>query len=168
MTTLSKQTQVALQVGGQSLQVFSLKKLAAVTQKPLHRLPYSIRILVENLLRNLDGYKVKEQDVRHALEWNPKAQERAEIPFMPARVVMQDLTGVAAVVDLAAMRDAFQKAGGDPQKINPLVDTALVVDHSVQVDYYGTPTALAQNVGISAEQRTIWVAQMGSECVGGF
>ena len=150
--TLASQTQTALTIDHQVVQVYSLKKLAKCTSQNVTRLPYSIRILLENLLRNVDGYKVKEQDVMNVLKWQPQAKDRPEIPFMPARVVMQDLTGVAAVVDLASMREAFQKAGGDPERINPLVDTALVVDHSVQVDYFGTPTALAQNVGLEYQR----------------
>lgn len=137
---------------GQVLTVYNLSKLSKVAGKPVHRLPYSIRILVENLLRNIDGYKVKESDLLNALSWNAQDADRPEIPFMPARVVMQDFTGVPAVVDLASMRDAFQKAGGDPDKINPLVDTALVIDHSVQVDSFGKPTSLKYNVELEYER----------------
>lgn len=147
MSTFSKQMQTQVTLSeGRRVVVHSLKKLEAQTGKKVSKLPYSIRILVENLLRNIDDYKVKEQDVHNALNWEAKAESRPEIPYMPARVVMQDFTGVPAVVDLASMRDAFQKAGGNPDKINPLVDTALVIDHSVQVDYFGNQTALKKNV----------------------
>lgn len=137
---------------GKEVVIYSLDKLEKLTGKKISRLPYSIRILVENLLRNIDGKKVKETDVLKALNWKASDKTRDEIPFMPARVVMQDFTGVPAVVDLAAMRDAVKKVGGDPAKINPLVDTALVIDHSVQVDAYGTPKALTQNVDLEFQR----------------
>ena len=137
---------------GQEINVFSLKKLAKATGKKINKLPYSIRILVENQLRNVDGKKVTEADVIKVLDWDPKASKRPEIPYMPARVVMQDFTGVPAVVDLAAMRNAMKVMGGDPNRINPLVETALVIDHSVQVDYYGTPDALNRNVDIEFQR----------------
>lgn len=136
----------------QAVQVYSLKKLNAEADHKISKLPYSIRILVENLLRNLDGKLVKEQDVINAMNWQSKADQRKEVAYMPARVVMQDFTGVPAVVDMAAMRDAFQKEGGDPQRINPMVDTALVVDHSVQVDYFGSEQALKQNVELEYQR----------------
>lgn len=137
---------------GKNVDVYSLPALARETGKKIERLPYSIRILVENLLRNLDGKKVKETDVLNALNWDPKAKIRPEVPFMPARVVMQDFTGVPGVVDLTAMRDVVKKMGGDPQKINPLVDTALVIDHSVQVDFAGNATSLSQNIALEFER----------------
>ncbi len=137
---------------GAEVQVYSLNLLAQESGKKLTRLPYSIRILVENLLRNLDGKKVKEGDVLNALNWEAHAKLRPEIPFMPARVVMQDFTGVPAVVDLASMRDAVKKMGGNPDRINPLVDTALVVDHSVQVDYAGDASALGKNIELEFER----------------
>jgi len=131
---------------GQSIVVYSLKALAKKSGKDISRLPYSIRILAENQLRNVDDKKVHEADILKVLNWDPKAKQRPEIPYMPARVVMQDFTGVPAVVDLAAMRDAMKTMGGSPNRINPLVETALVIDHSVQVDYYGNVNALSQNV----------------------
>lgn len=137
---------------GRSIGVYSLESLALKTGKSLKRLPYSIRILVENLLRNVDGKKVKEEDVLHALNWQPQASQRSEVPYMPARVVMQDFTGVPAVVDLAAMRDAVQKQGGDAQKINPLVETVLVVDHSVQVDFSGNSEAMEKNIDLEFQR----------------
>lgn len=131
---------------GQEVKIYSLPALEKATGKSLRRLPYSIRILVENMLRNVDERKVKEEDVLNTLNWEAKAKIRPEIPFMPARVVMQDFTGVPAVVDLASMRDAVKKLGGNADKINPLVDTALVVDHSVQVDFFGDENALRENI----------------------
>ncbi len=112
----------------------------------LSALPFSIRVLVENALRNLDGYLVTEDDVRAAANWSPNSQSPKEFPFMPARVLMQDFTGVPAVVDLAAMRSAMARNGGDYRKVNPIVPVDLVIDHSVQVDYYGTPAAFRLNV----------------------
>lgn len=137
---------------GKEVVIYSLEKLEAVSGKSINRLPYSIRILLENQLRNIDNKKVKEDDVLKVLDWDSKAQMRPEIPFMPARVVMQDFTGVPAVVDLASMRDAVRKAGGDPARINPLVDTAMVVDHSVQVDFYGNKDSEAKNVELEYQR----------------
>ncbi len=112
----------------------------------VRRLPFSIKILVENLLRKLDGEIVNEDDVRNIARWEKTYEVPVEIPFHPARVLMQDFTGVPAVVDLAAMRDAMKEQGGDPEKINPLVPVDLVVDHSVQVDWYGTNQCQRLNV----------------------
>ena len=109
-------------------------------------LPFSIRVLLENALRNLDGYLVTENDVSNVVSWKPMEQSAKEFPFMPARVLMQDFTGVPAVVDLAAMRTAMAKNGGDYRKVNPIVPVDLVIDHSVQVDYFGTPSAFKLNV----------------------
>ena len=104
----------------------------------LGRLPYSLRILLENLLRHEDGKSVTADDIEFLANWDPKATPSREIAYMPARVLMQDFTGVPAIVDLAAMRDAMKQLGGDPEKINPLQPAELVIDHSVQVDEYGT------------------------------
>ncbi|MBL9087584.1 MAG: aconitate hydratase AcnA [Planctomycetia bacterium] len=112
------------------------------------RLPYSLRVVLEALLRQVDGFTVTEQDVLALAAWDAKAPATAEVPFTPARVVLQDFTGVPCVVDLAAMRDAMKRLGGDPRKINPLVPVDLVIDHSVQVDAFGTAGALAKNVEI--------------------
>jgi len=115
-------------------------------------LPFSIRILVENLLRKLDGRIVTKEDVLKIAGWKKRYDEPVEIPFHPARVLMQDFTGVPAVVDLAAMRDAIKDLGGDPVKINPLVPVDLIIDHSVQVDYFGTHDALQKNVAREYER----------------
>jgi len=116
------------------------------------RLPYSIRILLEAVLRTCDGFSVTAEDVRNVAAWQPTAAPEVEIPFKPARVVLQDFTGVPAVADLAAMRDAMQHLGGNPRQINPLIPVDLVIDHSVQVDYFGTPDALSKNVALEFER----------------
>ncbi len=118
----------------------------------ISRLPYSIRILLEAVVRNCDGYVVHAEDVKSLAGWQAAAPARVEIPFMPARVVLQDFTGVPAVVDLAAMRSAMKRLGGDPNKINPLIPADLVIDHSVQVDRFGTAEALDQNVELEFQR----------------
>ena len=131
---------------------YSLQKLEAAGVGKVSRLPFSIRILLEAVLRNCDGYIVSEQDVRNLANWNAAKPAEVEIPFMPARVVLQDFTGVPCVVDLAAMRDGMKTLGGDPKKINPLIPVDLVIDHSVQVDTFGTLDALSKNVEIEFER----------------
>jgi len=118
----------------------------------MDRLPFSIKILVENLLRKLDGRVVRKEELLKIARWQKQYQEPVEIPYHPARVLMQDFTGVPAVVDLAAMRDAVKGLGGDPKKINPLVPVDLIVDHSVQVDYFGSRDALTKNVAKEYER----------------
>jgi aconitate hydratase len=118
----------------------------------LDRLPFSIKILLEGVLRSVDGELVTEQDVRNLARWSAATLPEAEVPFMPARVLLQDLTGVPAVVDLASMRAAVKRLGGDPRRINPLVPVDLVIDHSVQVDVAGTADALKQNMDIEFER----------------
>src|SRR5262245_62255993 len=118
----------------------------------LARLPFPIRVLLESVLRNVDGELVTDDDVRSLAAWNAAAPRDVELPFMPARVILQDFTGVPAVVDLASMRAAVKRLGGDPRKINPLVPVDLVVDHSVQVDYYATPEALQKNADLEFER----------------
>src|SRR3989475_2708329 len=112
------------------------------------RLPVSLRIILESLLRNLDGKRVREPDVRALASWQPKAERTEEIPFVVARVLLQDFTGVPLVVDLAAMRSAVDKVKKPPKLIEPLVPVDLVVDHSVQVDFARTPDALQLNMGM--------------------
>jgi aconitate hydratase len=114
----------------------------------LTRLPYSLRILLENLLRHEDGHTVTDDDIRFLAHWNPKAEPSREIAYMPARVLMQDFTGVPAIVDLAAMRDAMRALGGNPEKINPLQPAELVIDHSVQVDEFGSSNAYDLNAAL--------------------
>ena len=130
--------------GGKSLKYYSLKKLEEAGVGPISKLPFSIRILLESVLRNCDGYAFTEDHVKQLANWTPNG-ERKETPYKPARVVLQDFTGVPAIVDLAAMRDAMKELGGDPSKINPLVRCDLVIDHSVQVDHAGKKDALSLN-----------------------
>ena len=134
----------ALRVGNRSLEIFRLAAMQAAGL-PIERLPFSLKILLENLLRREDGASVTRQQIEAVARWQAEAEPACEIAFMPARVIMQDFTGVPAVVDLAAMRTATQRAGGDPTRINPLLPAELVIDHSVQVDEYGHPQALARN-----------------------
>ncbi len=135
-----------IEVNGEQLAFYDINRLEAKGIAKVSHLPFSIKILVENLLRKLDGFVVKEEDLKAIANWQKKYDSPVEIPHHPARVLMQDFTGVPAVVDLAAMRDAMAAMGGDPGKINPLVPVDLIVDHSVQVDRYGTPDALEYNV----------------------
>ena len=128
---------------------YSYASLARLGQRfDIKRLPYSMKILLENLLRHEDGVNVTAKEIEAVANWNAKAEPDTEISFMPARVVLQDFTGVPCVVDLAAMRDAVVKLGGDANQINPLAPAELVIDHSVQVDVYGSESALEQNVEI--------------------
>jgi len=136
-----------------SVQIHRLDRLEKSLGTPLQRLPYSIKVLLEAALRTCDGYQVTEADVRRIASWKPAPSEPTqEIPFKPARVILQDFTGVPCVVDLAAMRDAVQRLGGDPKKINPLVPVDLVIDHSVQVDVFGNVIALERNAEIEFER----------------
>ena len=145
----------------------ALYRLSALEQAGvapgLSRLPLSIRVLLEAALRNLDGELVTEDDVRRLAAWNAAAPAQGELPFMPARVLLQDFTGVPAVVDLAAMREAMQRLGGDPTKINPLVPVDLVIDHSVQVDEFGTAEAFEPQRRSSSTSAT---ASATSSCAG--
>jgi aconitate hydratase len=131
-----------------TLQIFRLDRLEQSLGLSLQRLPYSIRVLLEAALRTCDGYQVTEDDVKRLAAWDGARGEPVEIPFKPARVILQDFTGVPCVVDLAAMRDAVKRLGGDPKKINPLVPVDLVIDHSVQVDVFGSNAALEKNAEI--------------------
>ncbi|HTW18818.1 MAG TPA: aconitate hydratase [Mycobacteriales bacterium] len=136
-----------LAVGGRDLAIYQLDAVDGSA-----RLPYSLKVLLENLLRNEDGHNVTAEQVRALAGWDPSAEPDTEIQFTPARVVMQDFTGVPCVVDLAAMREAMQALGGDPKKINPLVPTELVIDHSVIVDVFGAPDAFERNAALEFER----------------
>ena len=138
-----------LAVGGATYEIFRLSKL---DPKAVERLPFSLRILLENLLRHEDGRVVKKEDVEALLGWDPKKEPDTEIAFHPARVLLQDFTGVPAVADLAAMREALARMGGDPKKINPLQPADLVIDHSVQVDRFGSSDALQANADLEFER----------------
>ncbi len=135
---------LGLTSGGRSYTIYRLPALAA-RGFDLSRLPFSLKILLENLLRREDGVNVTAADIEFLARWDAKAQPSREIAYMPARVLMQDFTGVPAIVDLAAMRDAIKTLGGDPERVNPLAPAELVIDHSVQVDEYGTPAAYEAN-----------------------
>ena len=134
--------------GGQAVQIYSLPALENSGFTGVSRLPYSMKILLENLLRREDDAFVKADDIRALAQWNATAALEQEISFMPARVLLQDFTGVPCVVDLAAMRDAIISLGGDPDRVNPLQPVELVIDHSVQVDYFGRSDAFALNAGL--------------------
>jgi len=143
-----------LKVDGASYSYFDIRELSKQGLGEIDRLPYSIRILVENLLRKLDGKIVEEKDLRAITSWQKSYDSPVEIPYHPARVLMQDFTGVPAVVDLAAMRDAVKSLGGDPSKVNPRVPVELVADHSVQVDFSGTSLSLTSNVAMEYERNS--------------
>src|SRR2546423_7524079 len=131
-------TRATLQLGRGAAVVYRLSELARQGVAELDRLPFSIRVLLENALRHCGRGLVSEAHVQDLAAWSPARQHRGEVPFMPARVVLQDFTGVPCVVDLAAMRDAMARMQGDPSRINPVVPCDLVIDHSVQGDYYGS------------------------------
>jgi aconitate hydratase len=146
----SYDAKATLTVGGRDYEIFRLDALQA--SYDIARLPFSLKVLLENLLRNEDGESIRAQDIEALARWDAKAEPATEISFTPARVIMQDFTGVPAVVDLAAMRDAMSDMGGDPRKINPLVPAELVIDHSVQVDVFGSSLAFARNAELEFER----------------
>jgi aconitate hydratase len=141
-------TRTELSVGGLTARYFSLRALEKNGYPESARLPYSLKILLENVLRHEDGRFVKPADVEALARWDVKSPVQKEIAFSPARVLLQDFTGVPAVVDLAAMRDGIARLGGDPGKVNPLQPVELVIDHSVQVDYFGQPNAFQLNADL--------------------
>ncbi len=148
----SFQTLSTLECNRQKYHFYHLQKLPKSAK--VDRLPFSLKILLENLLRKEDGNVVQKRDIDALLHWDPKATPNQEIAFTPARVLLQDFTGVPAVVDLAAMRDAMKKLNGDPNKINPLSPVDLVIDHSVMVDHFGTDKSFQQNVNIEYERNS--------------
>jgi aconitate hydratase len=145
-------TRKTLRVGNQSYDIYRLDLLDKSGFKNVSKLPVSLKVLLENLLRHEDRHHVNKGDIEALANWSPKAKQDKEIAFMPARVLMQDLTGVPAVVDLAAMREAMKRLGGDPNKINPLAPVDLVIDHSVQVDYFGNSDAFHKNSEIEFQR----------------
>ncbi|MGZ4176838.1 MAG: aconitate hydratase AcnA [Solirubrobacteraceae bacterium] len=149
-TPNSFDAKATLSVGDATYDIYRLDALQSTFD--IARLPFSLKILLENLLRNEDGESIRAQDIEALATWNAKDEPSKEIAFTPARVVMQDFTGVPAIVDLAAMRDAMKTMGGDPNKINPLVPAELVIDHSVQVDAYGSPQAFQRNAELEFER----------------
>ncbi|MGE5624280.1 MAG: aconitate hydratase AcnA [Bacillota bacterium] len=146
----SFKSRATLLVGGRNFEIFKLDVLEA--KYKVSRLPYSLKILLENMLRLEDGVSVTKADIEALASCDPRKLPQKEIAFTPARVILQDFTGVPAVVDLAAMRDAMKKLGGDPKKINPLCPAELVIDHSVMVDYFGTKDAFALNAKLEFER----------------
>ena len=145
-------SRATLDVDGTAYTIFRLDALQKLKGSTAARLPFSLRILLENLLRNEDGAFVKREDIEGLATWNVKAGDEREIAFRTSRVLLQDFTGVPAVVDLAAMRDAITRLGGDPTRINPLQPVDLVIDHSVQVDEYGRDAAFLINVDMEYER----------------
>ncbi|MFV0436348.1 MAG: aconitate hydratase AcnA [Desulfopila sp.] len=143
-----------LDVNGTQYSYYDIFALDRANIGKISRLPYSIRILVENLLRKRDGQIVKDEDIKAIANWQTSYDAPVEIPYHPARVLMQDFTGVPAVVDLAVMRDAVRDLGGDPTRVNPQVPVELVVDHSVQIDYSGTCQSLEQNVAMEYQRNS--------------
>ncbi len=141
-----------LKVGNQSYKIYRLDRLEKAGFKSFSQLPVSLKVLLENLLRHEDNRLVTKADIETLAGWNPKVRKEKEIAFMPARVLTQDLTGVPAIVDLAVMREAMKRMGGNPKKINPLAPVDLVIDHSVQVDHFGSPDAFHQNSQIEYER----------------
>ena len=142
-----------LTVGTKKYIIYSLPAAEKNGLKGISALPFSMKVLLENLLRAEDGTTVKKADIEAVVDWmTDKGKAGKEIAFRPARVLMQDFTGVPAVVDLAAMRDAMKALGGNPQKINPLVPVDLVIDHSVIVDEFGSAKALKKNVELEYER----------------
>ncbi len=145
-------SRAALRVGDAEYQIHRLDALERSGVGHVDRLPFSLKVLLENLLRREDGRAVSDEDIRALAGWTPGESEEREVAFMPARVLLQDFTGVPAVVDLAAMRDAMRDLGGDPKRINPLQPAALVIDHSVQVDHFGSTEAFALNANLEMER----------------
>jgi len=145
-------TRQALSIDDQTYDIFRLDLLTKAGFNNVPRLPVSLKVLLENLLRQEDNHHVNKADIEALARWNPSAKPDKEIAFMPARVLMQDLTGVPAVVDLAAMREAMKRLGGDPKRINPLAPVDLVIDHSVQVDYFGSPDAFQKNAQLEFDR----------------
>ena len=152
-TTMNSFNSLAeLPINGEVFHFYSLPGLEQQGVGSISRLPYSLRILLENLLRHEDGTVVKQDDILALAKWDPAKMRDHEIAFLPARVLLQDFTGVPCVADLAAMRDAVQRMGGDPVKVNPLQPVELVIDHSVQVDYFGSASAFGQNAQLEFER----------------
>ena len=142
----------SFETGNGPAAIYRLSRLEDAGLGEISKLPYSVRILLEAVLRCCDGYVVTQEDVKKLASWQAAAPAKSEIPFLPSRVVLQDFTGVPAVVDLAAMRSAMARMGGDPDKINPLIPVDLVIDHSVQVDRFGTLNSLEANVDLEFQR----------------
>ena len=159
-------SRATLTSGSKSYTIFRLPALSA-RGFDLGRLPFSLKILLENLLRREDGVNVTADDIEFLAKWDAKAEPSREIAYMPARVLMQDFTGVPAIVDLGAMRDAIKTLGGDPERVNPLVPAELVIDHSVQVDEFGTAAGVRSQFAarVSAQPRALRIFEVGPDRV---
>ena len=158
MTANSFGSRATIEAGGASHEIYRLDAVAGSES-----LPYSLKILLENLLRNEDGVNITEAHINALASWDAKKEPDTEIQFTPARVILQDLTGVPAVVDLAAMREAMESLGGDPTKINPLIPAELVIDHSVVADVFGRPDAFEKQRRSLSSSAT---ASASSSCAG--
>ncbi len=145
ITEIQNNLREKINIKDDTASIYNLKKLKDLGFGDIEILPYSIRVLLENVIRNLDGEVVTEENFLALSKWVPNQKDKKEIPYKPSRVLLQDFTGVPAVVDLAALRSAVKRAAGDPNKINPIIPVDLVIDHSIQVDYYGTNEALKLN-----------------------
>ena len=145
-------SRTSFELNGKTYNYYRLAALEEAGIAEVSRLPYSIKVLLESVLRQHDGYVIKDEHVEELAKWGKNANKEAEVPFKPSRVILQDFTGVPVVVDLAALRSAMSEMGGDPDKINPDVPVDLVVDHSVQVDSYGTPESLGINTKLEFER----------------
>lgn len=136
-----------LKAAGKDFDYYNIANLDGIDH-----LPYSLKVLVENLVRNIDGANITDEHVKTLLDWDPNAEPSHEIQFTPSRVIMQDFTGVPCIVDLATMRDAVKELGGDPEVINPQVQSDMVIDHSVQIDKYGIANAVQENMDIEYQR----------------
>ncbi|ETX04675.1 MAG: hypothetical protein ETSY2_27450, partial [Candidatus Entotheonella gemina] len=146
------EARTTLETGGGPVVMYRLNKLEEMGLGDVSRMPYSIKVLLESVLRQCDGFTITEDDVRHLAGWQPSTATAFEVPFKPARVLLQDFTGVPAVVDLATLRSAMAKLGEDPRRINPEIPVDLVVDHSVSIDRFGSMLAIAQNAELEFER----------------
>lgn len=143
-------SRASFEVNGKQYNFYRLAAIEEAGIANVSRLPYSIKVLLESVLRQYDGYVIKEDHVDQLAKWGADVDPNAEVPFKPSRVVLQDFTGVPVVVDLASLRSAMKEMGGDANEINPAIPVDLVIDHSVQVDKYGTATALQANMNVNS------------------
>ena len=158
MSKNSFKAKTTLEVAGKSYEVFDITSFKEAVD-----LPFSLKVLLENLLRTEDGANITAEQIKKLAAWDPKAEPDTEIQFTPARVIMQDFTGVPCIVDLATMREAIADLGGDPAKVNPLSPAELVIDHSVIADLFGTKDAFEKNVDIEFSA----IKSVIASCVGG-
>ena len=145
-------SRTSFDLNGKTYNYYRIKALEEAGVANVSKLPYSVKVLLESVLRQHDGYVIQDNHVENLAKWGKDADKDAEVPFKPSRVILQDFTGVPVVVDLAALRSAMAEMGGDPQQINPEIPVDLVIDHSVQVDQYGTEAALNANMKLEFER----------------